>query len=336
MTKHRKLLSIIAIVLAITMFAGCDLVDKIDSFLKDEPGESSSESESSQESESSEISEESSEPEPQDWPVTVEGVLIAEQPQSIVVLSPSLCEIMSDMGFASIIKGVGNYCNYPEQITSLPQCGTSISPDVQAIKELEPQYLFTSANLPEEELKMLQQANIEVIVLAPAKRLAELEKLYKNIAMFAAGAETGAAIGDEHWKKCTDLLDKAVEKAEKIEGVESMLYLRIADLTVATADTIEGELIKKLGFTNPAESFGGWTYPEEDVENLSPDAIIADAEITEKELEKNEIYSKSGAVKQGMIVRTDMSCFERQGMRMFEQLLSVMTQFEQLQNGTAE
>ncbi|MBQ3048913.1 MAG: ABC transporter substrate-binding protein [Oscillospiraceae bacterium] len=337
MTKHKKLLSIIALVLAFTMLAGCDLVDKIDSFLKGEQSESSSEAESSEEDESTESSEESSEPEPRDWPVTVEGVLITEQPQKVVVLSPSLCEIMSDMGFTSLIVGIGDYCNYPEQITAKPKCGTSIAPDVEAITELAPQYLFTSSNLPEEELKKLQQANIEVIVLTPAKRLSELEKLYKNIAIFAAGAETGAAAGEEHWGKCTELLNSAIEKAGKIEGVETMLYLRIADLTVATADTIEGELITKLGFTNAAEKYGGWTYPEEDVENLSPDAIIADAEITENELEKSDIYSGCGAVKQKMIVRTDMSCFERQGIRMFRQLLDVVTRFEQLQSGnTAE
>ncbi|MBE6884038.1 MAG: hypothetical protein E7487_05485 [Ruminococcaceae bacterium] len=332
MSRYIKMTVAFALVLIILLFSGCDIIEQIEGFINREESEAVSE-ESSEESEESESSavEESSEPEPQEWPVTVNGIVIEEQPQSVVVLSPSLCEIMDDMGFEELIVGVGNYCDYPAAMTELPQCGTALVPDVEAIRALAPQYLFTSAGLPEEELTQLQQADIEVIVFAPAIRLAELEKLYKNLALFSAGAESGAAISEEHWNKCMTLLDKASEKAKDLEGVEKVIYLRLAALTVATADTLEGELITKLGFKNAAEKYGGWSYPEDDVENLLPDMIIADEEITETELEKSKIYANSAAVKQKRVIRVDMVCFERQGLRMFEKLVDVVEELVKLQ-----
>ena len=136
----------------------------------------------------------------------------------------------------------------------------------------------------------------------------------------------GKELSEQYWLSCTELLTEAAEKAKTLEGAETALYLRIAQLTVATADTLEGELLTRLGFVNAAEKYGGWTYPEEDTDALSPDVIIADSAVTEEELEKSKLYADCPAVKNGLVVRTDMEVFERQGRGMFEALLRAVTE----------
>lgn len=292
--------------------SGCAFIENIESFINKTDSSESSEASVSESSEE--------EPVVQEWPVTVGGITIDEQPESIAVLSPSLYEIMCSMGVDEAVTGAGNYC----AANGLPELGTALDPDIDAITELAPQYLLTSAVLPEQELTLLQQADIEVVVIEPASRLAELEQLYTDIVLFTSGLTTGAEIAAEYWNGCMKLLDEAAEKVKTLENAEIALYLRIAELTVATADTLEGELLTRIGFVNSAEKYGSWTYPEEDIDKLLPDVIIADSGITEDELEKSDIYMNCPAVKNNMIVRTDMEVFERQSSEMFETLLNIV------------
>ena len=315
MKKH--FLLALSLLLALTL-SGCGLLENIESFIGKDSSSASEESVPEPES-----SEESGEPETPEWPVIVEGVTVPEQPQSVAVLSPSLYELLRGMGADAAVTGVGSYCENP---SALPELGTALDPDTDAMIALAPQYLLTSADLPEQQLKLLQQAGIEVIVLAPAKRLSELETLYANLGLFACGLTEGKELSEQYWLSCTELLTEAAKKAKTLEGAETALYLRIAQLTVATADTLEGELLTRLGFVNAAEKYGGWTYPEEDTDALSPDVIIADSAVTEEELEKSKLYADCPAVKNGLVVRTDMEVFERQGRGMFEALLRAVTE----------
>ncbi len=315
MKKYLMLAAALALAAALS---GCAFIESIESFI----GRSSESQSEHSESETS-SAEESSEPEDSEWPVTIEGVPIPEQPQSVAVLSPSLYEIMRDMGVASAVTGVGSYCEAAE---GLPALGTALDPDIDAIIALAPQYLLTSAAPPEQELTLLQQAGVEVVVLAPANRLSGLKTLYTNLALFSSGLTEGAEISEKYWNDCMALLEKAAAKTKTLGEGKTALYLRFAELTVATADTLEGELLTKLGFINAAEKYGGWSYPEEDADELSPDVVIADSAITEDELEKSKLYSGCPAVKDGLVVRTDMEAFERQGIGMFEALLKAATE----------
>lgn len=314
MKKSLKL--IMALVLALTL-SGCAFMEKFENFIGRSSPESSSEASDPESGGLSELSE----PEAPEWPVTVAGATILEPPHSIAVLSPSLYEIMREMGVDGAVTGIGSYCDNPH---SLPELGTALAPDIKAIKAVAPQYLLTSAPLPEQELTQLQQANIEVIILTPANRLSELESLYTNLGLLTSGLTVGVELSGKYWDGCMELLDKAAQKAKALENARTALYLRISGLTVATADTLEGELLTKLGFVNAAEKYGGWIYPEEDTDALSPDVIIADSAITEDELENSELYRNCPAVKNGLVVRTDMGVFERQGRGMFEALLTVV------------
>jgi len=319
----RSLKLFTALLLALTLLAGCSFIGDFERFLGD--GSSGSSDSSEEETQSSEPEEESSEPEVPEWPVTVGGVTVEGPPESVVVLSPSLYEILRGMGFDGPVKGVGSFCGNDE----LPQCGTAMDPDVDAIAALSPQYLLTSSAPPEKELELLEQAGIAVITLEPAVRLEGLEKLYTDLALFSAGLVLGEEAAESYWDGCMKLLEAATEKAGQLADAEDILYLRMPELTVATADTLEGELMTRLGFTNAAGKYGGWVYPKEDVGELSPDVIIADADVSEGELEKSELYSGSPAVKNGLVCRTDMSVFERQGREMFEELLRVMNELAQ-------
>ena len=82
MKKYLMLAAALALAAALS---GCAFIESIESFI----GRSSESQSEHSESETS-SAEESSEPEDSEWPVTIEGVSIPEQPQSVAVLSPSL------------------------------------------------------------------------------------------------------------------------------------------------------------------------------------------------------------------------------------------------------
>lgn len=72
---------------------------------------------------------------PADFPVEVNGLTIETVPQKVVVLSPSLAEVVSDMELAAALCGRAEECDYPEAVASLPAVGGMLMPDVEAIAE---------------------------------------------------------------------------------------------------------------------------------------------------------------------------------------------------------
>ena len=63
-------------------------------------------------------------------------VTLAQSPQRIVSLLPSLTETVCELGRCSSIVGVDRYSNYPAQVRALPQVGGGIDPNVEAVVAL--------------------------------------------------------------------------------------------------------------------------------------------------------------------------------------------------------
>lgn len=265
-----------------------------------------------------------------EYPVKVGDVTLDEKPEKVVSLSPSLTEIIFDLGYGDQLCGVSNYCDYPPEAAQLSAMGTGGSPDVSAIQKAAPDLVLLSAGLPEEEWIRLQQADIEVLVLPRPSDLEGLKELYVSLARLFGGDISGRAAGEEFFEKQSARLEAAAEKVEAYcrtdEGKKlSAVYLRMLDYVTATGDTLEGKLLEAAGFDNIAGAYGEWLFPYDMASLYTPDVIFCDESITIPMLEQNNNYKGLTAVKEDIVYSYDFTAFERLGARTFD-ILTDMAQ----------
>ncbi|MDD2955566.1 MAG: ABC transporter substrate-binding protein [Oscillospiraceae bacterium] len=280
------------------------------------------------ESSSGSLPEEEDEPESLEYPVKVGDVTLDAMPEKVISLSPSLTEIVFDLGYEDQLAGVSAYCDWPEAAKDLPAMGTAGAPDVSAIQKAKPDLVLLSSGLPQEQWLALQQADIEVLVLARPTTLKELEALYQDLGRVFAGDLTGAARGEEFFTEQNGRLEDAAEKVEAYcrteEGKKlSAVYLRMLDYVVATGDTLEGKLLEAAGFDNIAGAYGEWLFPFDMASLYTPNVIFCDDSITIPMLEQNNNYKGLTAVKQDIVYSYDFTAFERLGSRTFDILVDM-------------
>lgn len=313
MNMKKLLVIILTLCLSCSIFSGCDLLDL---FTSDPGGVSQSENSSKPESSSNNDS--------KNWPVTVSGVTLSAKPTKVASLSPSLTEIVCELGYGNTLVCVSDYCDYPSEVTSLAKGGTQLLPNCNTIISSGAEYLLTSTSLSDVDTNTLTDAGISIIILTPAKQLSALERLYKNIGMIFGGSVDGQTRGKNLYNECINILDECKIAVSSLgfsaTNPPSALYLRTIDpLTVATVDTLESTLLEYIGFTNIAWGYGDWSYPADLAPNLTPDYLFYSSSIDPDELVSSDLYSHfSGILKR--MASTNMLTFERQGKRMFNEL----------------
>ena len=69
------------------------------------------------------------------------------------------------LGAEDKLVGRTNYCDYPEEVSSIESIGTLRKPDIEKIISLEPQLVITSTHFDDENTAKLEAAGISVIAL---------------------------------------------------------------------------------------------------------------------------------------------------------------------------
>lgn len=257
------------------------------------------------------------------YPVEVGGAELTAAPQSVVSLSPATTELICDLGFGEALAGVSDYCSYEaEDISALPRLGTVNGVKTDELTALAPNAVISASPLPGDTAAALTDAGIAVITLPRAASLDELRGLYSDIARIfegdIAGTETGAAFYDKEYERIDAIA--AEVNAQIPEEPPEAAYLRVMPLTLATGDSFEGELLKACGFTNSAEVYTEWVYPQDKAIDLMPDVIFYDKAVGIDALKASQIYNTTPAYKNEKCFEVDMEILERQGARMFTML----------------
>ncbi|NMD38038.1 MAG: ABC transporter substrate-binding protein, partial [Christensenellaceae bacterium] len=65
-------------------------------------------------------------------------VAISGDVERIVVLQPSDCEILFELGLGENIVGRGEYCNFPEEVLSIPAVSSGMETNIEQIVSLKP------------------------------------------------------------------------------------------------------------------------------------------------------------------------------------------------------
>lgn len=317
--KIKKLLSLFLAAAMLFSFSGCEFIENLPFFTEDEPDEPPV-------IETPEVIE----PVDPNWPVSVFGTEIEAQPERVAVASPALAEYIYDMGLMENVAAVPEYCSFPAAM-SYPSIGSVRLPDMEAIKEAEPEYILTFSAYEENILIEIQQMNITVINIEAPESLDELRALYKEIALFFKGAVDGVPFGEDYVSEYDSALSAIAYTGEQ----KTAAFIRALDYMMITGGTMEQELLSAAGIKNAAETYSGYTFPEENWKEFDPEVLFVNTDIHLIDLETSDLYKNKSAVKGDKVFNADIDVLALGSRRSFDILKNLLaTLYEDYTGGT--
>lgn len=255
-----------------------------------------------------EITEEIPEPEP--FPVIINDVVIEKAPERVASLSPSLTEIIFEMGYGDKLVGKGSYCDYPENTALITDIGRPSAPDIDAIISLSPELLFTATAIPLKDQYKLEENGIKTIYIPYPTSVGEFGNIYTAMGLIFEGMFDGEAAG----KECFS----GIEALFNSDNADLGNFVYVTEgLTVATGDTFEHSVLSAFG-TNIAEPGKDYGYDKGYLVEFQPDLILLNSNYTIDDLLADEVYSQLTAVVNGNVYSIDNTYFERPSGRIAE------------------
>lgn len=261
-----------------------------------------------------------------DTETVINGVVINKKVKKAVSLSPSVTETLYILGYGSRLVGISDFCVIPKGAQKPARCGSAILADTESIIKLSPEVVFSSAALPKTVLEQLEAAKIKSVVIAPAESVEDIAENCRLLASAFEGNEKAELIKEQLELFFDTTLDYIADSiaGEIASGETAAVYLRKTPLVLATGDSLESELLERMGFSNPAAEFENWNYPSDSVDKLSPEYIFVDKSVSKKTMLKSSFYAESPAVELENVYRVDSAIFERRSPRLFFELERVM------------
>ncbi|MDR2855948.1 MAG: ABC transporter substrate-binding protein [Methanomicrobiales archaeon] len=213
-----------------------------------------------------------------------------------VCLTAATCEILYALDAGDTIVGRGKYCDYPEEVFTIPAVNSGENTNIEQIISLSPDVVFMSLMAQSaEQVATLEDLGFTVIVTDAHT----IEETYASIELI------GSAIGKE--KQAAEVVQKMQktfqdisEQAEENIARGKTIYFEISPLEwglwAAGKDTFMDELAEMMGVTNIFHEVSGWAkISQEQVLARNPDYIIT---ITmyygEGQHSEEEIASRAG------------------------------------------
>lgn len=285
----KLIISVISVLMALFLFAGCNLANDNES--------------------SSEVVEE--------YPLTVNDVRIKGRPQRVVSLSPTLTEIVYELGNGPQLVGCSKYCDFPEEVEDLPRLGTAGLPEIDEIIALEPDLIITQLELPHSDLQKLKLESIDVLVIRGAADVDGFSDIY--IALGAAlggnysGRQNGIETSNRLMSKFRDIKLQVQPFAETFPT--TVCYIASENGDIATGDTLIGQLLEMTGGINIAEEGSDYEFDHSLIELANPKVVFCPKGLASK-IKADERYKSLPAVMNNNVIEIDPVILERQTSRM--------------------
>lgn len=243
--------------------------------------------------------------------------------KKVVAINAADCEILYYIGAGDTLIGRGEYCNYPEEVLSVPAVQSGSETNIEQIIALKPELVImsTMAQKPE-QAEMLANAGIAVYI----SDATTIEQAYQNIELIGqlTGKTTEAEAAVDGMKKSFASIS---EKAAGAEG--KTVYFEVSPLEyglwTAGQGTFMNEIATLVGLTNAFADVQGWgEISEEQVLARDPDYIVTTAMyFGEGMTPVEEILSRTAwqgmkAIKNSNVVNADTDEISRPGPRLVD------------------
>jgi iron complex transport system substrate-binding protein len=208
--------------------------------------------------------------------ITVQGdgtqkLEIANAPQRIVSLLPSLTETVCALGACQRLVGLDRYSNWPESLKALPRVGGGLDPNIESIVALKPDLVLAAGSTRGAE--RLESLGLKVLRLEPRTH-ADVERVLRTVAqaLFVPEADSQRV-----WREIQSGVQSAVASLSPKARAQKV-YFEVSPAPYgASASSFIGETLSRMGMHNilPAEM---GTFPlvnPEWVVRAQPDVIMA-------------------------------------------------------------
>lgn len=195
-------------------------------------------------------------------------VTLAQLPQRIVSVLPSLTETVCELGQCHRLVGVDRYSNFPASVRALPQVGGGIDPNIEAIVALKPDVVLMATS--SRGVQRLEALGLKVLALEPrtSKDAQRVMALLGQLLEVPDALRIWRAI-DAGVSAAAQSLPPRAKKLRVYYEVSSGGY-------AAGAQSFIGEMMARLGLQNVVEPQLG-PFPRinpEYVVRANPDLIM--------------------------------------------------------------
>ncbi len=195
-------------------------------------------------------------------------VALAQPPQRIVSVLPSLSETVCALGQCARLVGVDRYSNFPAPVRRLPKVGGGLDPNVEAIVALRPDLVLLATSSP--AAARLESLGLKVVALEP-KRHADAQRV-----MLQLGQLLGVPDAAKLWAGIEAEVDAAARSLPPAARSKRVYFEVNSGPYAASAESFIGETLTRLGVANivPGEMGPFPKINPEFVVRADPDLIM--------------------------------------------------------------
>jgi len=260
-------------------------------------------------------------------------VTIAQTPNRIVSLAPSITEDLFALGLGDKVVGDTTYDNYPPAAVNITKVGGFSTPNIEKIVSLKPDIVFASSLNNDTVLSTLSGYGIPTVVLDPHSLTGILNDLSLIGNVTASTGNSSALVAN-----LTPRLNKSTATSNATSNATQtrVLYLVWNDpIMSAGADTFEGDIIARAGGINVAKlaNVSGYgTMSKESVVALNPSIIIANSAMNStviEQIKSDPALTTVDAIKNGKVFVLNSDVISRPGPRAFDamdQIIKIINQ----------
>lgn len=241
--------------------------------------------------------------------------------ERIVSLSPSTTEAVFAVGSGDKLVGRSRYCDFPPEVTKLPQVGGYVDPNLEAILALRPDLVVGARGPAGRAMADKLEARGIATYFPATESFPEIDEMVRGIGERTGRADAGRAAVDA-LRARLDAVERSVASLPK---VRVLLVFGLAPLSVAGPTSFPDEMIRRAGGTNVVAAGGAYpTIGIEHVITLDPDVVVNAAMMEERateRLNKNAPgWEKVRAVQSGRVASITNEAILRPGPRVAEGL----------------
>ncbi|CAN5762486.1 ABC transporter substrate-binding protein [soil metagenome] len=243
-------------------------------------------------------------------------IKLPQKVERAISLAPNLTENIFAVGAGDRLVGVTTFCNYPPAAEKIQKVSDTQTPNMETIVALKPDVVFVStASQLENFTKILDERNIAVFVTNPNS----FEDVFKNLKTFGEIFDR-----DEQAENLVIELKQRVANIEKeLAGKSSVkVFVQIDKDSLYTVgkESFITDLIERAGGESVTKTVAT-AYPKISKETalaLNPDVIILSE--SPNNLEPNEVFKNSNAVKNGKVFKINADIISRPSPRLVDAL----------------
>jgi iron complex transport system substrate-binding protein len=229
--------------------------------------------------------------------------------KTVVCLSPAHTEMIYWLNCGDRLKAVSSNCDYPAEAKTLPQAGTFMSPDIEAIVKIKPDVVLSGGGIQKKAIAAMEKLGINVLVMYPRDIrgiISDMEIIAKLLGCKDSG------------KKISGFADKVNKKA-KTPAVKVYAELWGGPAMGVGGESFINDIIERAGGINILKDAKS-EFPKvstEEVVKRQPDVIILLYK-PEKDYMARQYFKMTPAGKAGRIYclkQVDLDCSLRPGPR---------------------